>query len=138
MKRLAIASLAASLLALSGCIHVHEHEQVYEPEPEHEHGGGPPPWAPAHGYRRHHHGAELVFDAEIGVYVVVGHPHVYFFDDHYFRRVSSHWERCRNFEKAHWKIVDVAYVPAPLMEHYAKHPKHHGKGKGNGPAKHDD
>ena len=137
MKRVAIATLAAGLLALAGCIHVHEHEHAYEQGHEHGDEGGPPPWAPAHGYRHHHHGADLVFDAEIGVYIVVGHPHVYFDDGHYFRRVSSHWERCRNFETAHWKTVDVAYVPVPLAEHYAKHSKH-GKGKGHGPAKHDD
>jgi hypothetical protein len=130
MKRIVIATLVASVLALAGCIHVHEHDDGYE--------GGPPPWAPAHGYRHKHHSPDLVFDSEIGVYVVVGHPHVYFYDDHYFRVVSSHWERCRDWEKARWKSVDVAVVPVPLAKHYAE--KEHGKGHGHGhgPAKHED
>ena len=83
-RPLAIATLLAGLLALAGCVHVHEHDHKHK----HEQKGGPPPWAPAHGYRHKHHGADLVFDAHIGVYVVVGHPHVYFHDGHYFRRVT--------------------------------------------------
>jgi hypothetical protein len=138
MKRIVIATLAAGLLALAGCVHVHEHES----KNQHERKGGPPPWAPAHGYRHKQPGPDLVFDAHIGVYVVVGHPQVYFHDGHYFRLVSSHWERCRNWEKGHWKTVDVAMVPDPLAKHYAKKGSKHGKGKakghGNGPAKHDD
>jgi len=134
MKRVVIASLAAGLLALAGCVHVHGHG--------HKHKGGPPPWAPAHGHRDRHHGPDLVFDAHIGVYVVVGHPHVYFHDGHYFRRVSSHWERCRDWKKAHWKTVDATGVPGPLTKHYAKKHKNHAKGNakghGHGPAKHED
>lgn len=139
MKRIAIASLAAGLLALAGCIHVHEHE--YEHEARNE--GGPPPWAPAHGYRHKQPGPELVFDPQIGVYVVVGFPDVYFYDDHYFRVVSSRWERCRDWEKARWKTVDVAVVPVPVVQYYTeKHGKGKGHGKGHGhghgAAKHDE
>src|SRR5262245_42462850 len=130
MKRLAIATFTAALLALAGCVTVHEHDH-YESK------GGPPPWAPAHGYRHKHHGAELVFDAHLGVYVVVGHPYVYFFDDHYFRHVSSGWERCGDWKKGHWKSVDAGRVPDPLVKHYAAKAKHgKGKGKKGGPAKH--
>jgi hypothetical protein len=135
MRSFALASLAIALLAL-GCVHV---------EHDHHHGskGGPPPWAPAHGYRHKHAGADLVFDAHLGVYVVVGHPHVYFEGDHYYRHVDSHWESCRNLGKAKWRTIEVAEVPGSLVKHYAKGPKPghgHGKGKakGGGPAKHDD
>ena len=134
MNRIAIATLTAGLLALAGCVHVHEHEHAYE--------GGPPPWAPAHGYRHKHHGSELVFDAQIGVYVVVDHPHVYFDDGHYFRRVRSQWERCGDWKQGHWKNVDVDRVPGPLVEHYAKkdkkHAKRDAKEHGHDPAKHED
>jgi len=133
MRRLALASLAALVLATTGCVQHHHHHESKR--------GGPPPWAPAHGYRHKHHGPELVFDAHIGVYAVVGHPHVYFHDGHYFRRAGPRWERCKDWKKAKWKAVDVARVPGPLVKHYAaKGPKRgkgkgHGKGKG-GPAKH--
>jgi hypothetical protein len=134
MRRIALATFAAGLLALTGCVHVHE-------DHHHKSKGGPPPWAPAHGYRHKHHGPDLVYDAHIGVYVVVGHPHVYFHDGHYFRRVSSHWERCGNWKKGNWKSVEVGRVPGPLVKHYAakgpKPGKGKGKGKGKGgPAKH--
>jgi hypothetical protein len=132
MKRLALATLAAAALAL-GCVHVHEDNR-------HESKGGPPPWAPAHGYRHKHAGHELRFDAHLGVYVVVGLPHVYFQSDHYYRREHSEWQRCRNLDKAKWKAIDVAEVPDALVKHYAKGPKPgkgHGQGasRGKGPAK---
>jgi hypothetical protein len=125
MRRFALASFAAGLLALAGCVHVHEHDHGHKGK------GGPPPWAPAHGYRHKHHGPDLVFDAHLGVYVVVGHPHVYFHDGHYFRRAHSRWERCRDWKQAKWKIVEVGRVPGPLAEHYAAKGKP-GKGKGRG------
>ena len=139
MRHLALASFAAALLALPACVHVHEHDHHHE---QVQKGGGPPPGAPAHGYRRHHQDSELRFDARLGVYVVVGYPHVYFDDGHYFRYVSTHWERCGNLKKAHWKSVDVDRVPGRLAQHYAKKGGKYGaakgKGKGHGPAKHDD
>lgn len=131
MRHIALATLAAGLLALTGCVHDHHHH--------HKSKGGPPPWAPAHGYRHKHHGPDLVFDARIGVYAVIGHPHVYFHDGHYFRRVSSRWERCRDWKKGKWKGVEVARVPEPLVKHYAAKGPKPGKGKGKGkggPAKH--
>jgi hypothetical protein len=125
MRRIALATFAAGLLALAGCVHEHDHGHTSK--------GGPPPWAPAHGYRHKHHGPDLVFDAHVGVYVVVGHPHVYFHDGHYFRRVRSHWERCGDWKKGKWKAVEVSRVPGPLVKHYAAKGK--GKRKGHGPAK---
>jgi hypothetical protein len=129
MRRFALATFAAGLLALTGCVHVHEHD--------HHHGGkgGPPPWAPAHGYRHKHHGADLRFDAHLGVYVVVGHPHIYFHDGHYLRRAHSSWERCGDWKKGRWKPVDVRHVPGPLVKHYAAKGPKHGKGKDKGKGK---
>jgi hypothetical protein len=136
MRRIAIATFAAGLLALTGCVHVHEQDHHHKAKK-----GGPPPWAPAHGYRHKHSGPDLTWDAHIGVYVVVGHPHVYFHDGHYFRRVRSHWERCGDWKKGKWKAVEVGKVPGPLVEHYAAKGPKPGKGKGKGrgkggPAKH--
>ncbi|MFQ5585276.1 MAG: hypothetical protein ACE5GF_00390, partial [Thermodesulfobacteriota bacterium] len=40
---------------------------------------GPPPHAPAHGYRhKHRHGVELMFDGGLGVYIAVGLSGIYF------------------------------------------------------------
>lgn len=55
-------------------------------------GYGPPPHAPAHGYRHKHQGAELIFDSGMGVYVVAGYPKHYFYNDSYYRLNDDIWE----------------------------------------------
>ena len=55
-------------------------------------GNGPPPWAPAHGARRKHGGATLVYDAGLGVYVVEGMPGYYYLDDRFYRYAGSAWQ----------------------------------------------
>ena len=135
MKRTLIATVAAGLLALAGCVHV---DQLHRAARR-----GPPPHAPAHGYRHHQQAVDLRYDVQLGVYVVIGHPNHFFSDGHYFRRVDSRWERCGSWKKGHWKAVDVAVVPVPLARHYRSKGPKHGKAKGHGhghggPAKHDD
>lgn len=126
MKVLVAATLALCLLVLPGCVHVH-HDQ----HPKYK--AGPPPWAPAHGYRhKHHHGPELVFNAHFGVYTVVGHPHVYFHDGAFFRRAGSRWDRCSDWKRRNWRPVDIALVPVPLARHYAGPPPGKDKGRHRG------
>jgi hypothetical protein len=143
MSRPLVATLLGCAIALAGCVHHHHDRHRGRQHDTHAHKGGPPPWAPAHGYRhKHRHGADLRFDAHLGVYVVIGHPNVYFHGDHYYRRAGSHWERCGDWRKGHWKRVDLHAVPGGLVKHHApkgrKHGKGHGHGKkkGHGPAKH--
>jgi hypothetical protein len=126
MHRPLVATLLGCAIALAGCVTVHEHPQV-----ESARAPGPPPWAPAHGYRaKHPQGPELRFDAGLGVYVVVGQPELYFYGEHYFRFVTAHWERCGDWRKPHWTTVDVALVPPGLVERYTTEGPGHGKGKG--------
>jgi hypothetical protein len=131
--RLVAAIFAAGLLAWSGCVHVHETKEARQ---------GPPPHAPAHGYRHHHGPVDLRWDAHLGVYVVIGHPHHFFHDGRYYRRSGDHWERCGKWEKANWKRIAGADVPGPLATHYRGKGGKAGKsgkpGKGHGPAKHGD
>jgi hypothetical protein len=128
MKRLLVCLLAAGLLVMAGCVHSHHHHH----QPRYSK-AGPPPWAPAHGYRHKHQGMDLIFDARLGVYAVTGHPHIYFHDGHYFRPASSHWERCNDWKKRRWKTVDVTLVPVALVRHYGGPGP--GKGRGRGPGK---
>jgi hypothetical protein len=141
MHRPLVATLLGCALALAGCVHHHEHARNPGPQAHKTHKGGPPPWAPAHGYRhKHRDGADLRFDGQLGVYVVIGQPHLYFHSGHYFRLAGSHWERCGDWRKGHWKRVDTHSVPKGLVKQYKqkgpKHGKGHGKKKGHGPAKH--
>ena len=108
MKRIAIAMLVAGWFG-RGCVHVHEDGDARR---------GPPPHAPAHGYRHHQGSVDLRWDAHLGVYVVIGHPHHFFHDGRYYRRVGEHWERCGGWKKANWRTVDAAELPASLRKHY--------------------
>jgi len=100
------------------------------------HTNGPPPHAPAHGYRHKHQtdGVELVFDSGRGVYLVVGFPGCYFLDDAYYRRAGQQWQMAFSIGGV-WKSVAQDKVPPGLRregeepdESSADHP---GKGKGN-------
>jgi len=54
---------------------------------------GPPPHAPAHGYRYKHDGdgVDLVYDSGLRVYVVAHTNNRYFYDGHYYCRRGSRW-----------------------------------------------
>ena len=113
-KHLSIALSLALGVASSACI-------VVDAAPSHSRREqGPPPHAPAHGYRHKHHGRDLVFDAELGVYVVVGLRDVWFLDDSYFRISGDHWEVSVGTPDR-WRVMAVSAVPVKLK---AKHHPH--------------
>ncbi len=85
---------------------------------------GPPPHAPAHGYRHKHQGAELVYDSGRGVYIVVGLPHNYYFKGHYYRLRETNWEVGVHMDGP-WEFVSDEALPRGLR----------AKGKGKGKSK---
>ncbi len=86
-------------------------------------GYGPPPHAPAHGYRsKHRHGANLVYDAALGVYVVAGLRYHYFHDGHFYRFHGGIWQ-VGVHPKGPWRHVSVKRLPPGLRK----------KGPGGGP-----
>lgn len=128
IARLALSmALAASLiLPILGCV-------VVDAPHRHAHYGGPPPHAPAHGFRQHHHGRDLVFDSDLGVYVVVGLTNVWYLDGSYFRIRDDRWQISAG-PRGPWRVTVANAVPGRL---YAKrHPhgappgqaKRHGAG----------
>ena len=69
------------------------HHSGYYSSSKNKRGNGPPPHAPAHGYRhKHQHGTQLVYNSELGVYVVIDFPNHYFYEGHYFRLGGKNWE----------------------------------------------
>jgi len=112
------------LVPLAGCVtHVHS-----ERAPSvHARGHGPPPHAPAHGHRhaRHRDGVELVFDAGLGVYLVVDRRDYYWYRDRYLHWVSGSWWVSDRFDGG-WVEVSIDAVPAGLV---SKHSGHHAKKK---------
>lgn len=84
---------------------------------------GPPPYAPAHGYRhRHPDGTELVFDKGLGVYVVVSLSGTYFQDDLYIRADKGRWEVSSSLAGP-WRGASSKEVPSKLKSSRGKdHP----------------
>lgn len=119
-----ILGIAGLAFVATGCVHeVHHHHHK-----DKVHKGGPPPWAPAHGHRHKHHDVELVFDADLDVYVVVGRPGVYFRgDDYYCLRGGEWWVGSR--WNGPWAAVVVGDLPPGLRQKYAKGPRGKGRGK---------
>lgn len=75
---------------------------------------GPPPHAPAHGYRhKHPDGTRLEYDSRLGVYVVLGHTNLYFSDGMYYRPTSVSWEISAKIGSG-WKPVSEKRLPPGL------------------------
>ncbi|MEE9280741.1 MAG: hypothetical protein V3V67_11255 [Myxococcota bacterium] len=88
------------------------------------HEPGPPPRAPAHGYRhKQHGGVELVFDAKIGVYVVIGHSGHYFRDGYYLRLVDGVWQISAALDRG-WAVVPSDRIPKGLRGKHGKKKLH--------------
>jgi hypothetical protein len=90
---------------------------------------GPPPHAPAHGYRhKHQSGPELRFDTSLEVYIVVGHTDVYFHDGWFLRIRSGAWQVSATLGGP-WKPKAAEWVPPGLRsKHHAKKPKIRNRG----------
>jgi hypothetical protein len=132
-RNFTLCTLAAAAFFATGCV-AHHHYPSGPPVVVHE--PGPPPHAPAHGYRHKHHrdGVDLVFDTSLGVYVVVGHIDHWFSDDHYYRVRDGRWFIASHFDGP-WAVVQVDRLPTGLK---VKHggAKLKGKGKSKGHARH--
>jgi hypothetical protein len=111
-SRFAAAAFAALASSLSACVVVDGRGPHTGPP---VHASGPPPHAPAHGYRHKHHGHELVFDATLGVYVVVAFPELWFLDGSYFRWYGERWEMGVDLNGP-WRAARAEAVPFKLRE----------------------
>ena len=116
-RRILSLALGASLLptlASTGCVVHHHHTggsvQVVEA----------PPLTPADGYVHHHHGAILVFDRSWNGYSVRGHPHHYFYGNHYYRWDNGHWQRAPRIGGP-WLSVDQRSLPPGLHQREVAH-----------------
>jgi hypothetical protein len=92
---------------------------------------GPPPHAPAHGYRHRHarDDVTLVYDADLDVYVVTGYEACYFSAGQYFRDTGTAWEWSVSIEGP-WKVVEHnSDVPPGLRHRGHKHGRDKGKTK---------
>jgi len=98
---------------------------------------GPPPHAPAHGYRRKHpqDDVALVFDSGLGVYVVVDTPDCWWTDAGFYRWREGVWYQGPHVSGP-WKQVVLDSVPPGLRAYAGQSPgtgNGRGRGNGNGP-----
>ncbi len=123
MKISIAAIIFAGLFLLSGCVMMgmggDDHDDRYQDRSYHRQ--GPPPHAPAHGYRhKHGDGHDLEYDSEIGVYIVVRIPDTYYRDDLYIRMSSDgRWIVSARLDGG-WRPADRDEVPYKLKEHKGK------------------
>jgi len=110
---LVVALLISTGIAVSACSSSVRYTQAVDPEIK-KNDTGPPPHAPAHGYRhKHPDGEKLVYKSDIGVYVVVGYPDYYFHKDKYYRLNNGSWEVSLNIKK-NWALVSDKKLPSGL------------------------
>ncbi|HEX9641048.1 MAG TPA: hypothetical protein VGB13_07020 [Candidatus Krumholzibacteria bacterium] len=113
---------AALLLILPGCSrHYHSRSAasttVVQPGKQH----GPPPHAPAHGYRHKlGDGNQLRYDSGMKIYIVVDRADHYYDDGFYFRFRSDSWEMSASLS-GEWAAASTSKLPKALR----KHKKHH-------------
>jgi hypothetical protein len=77
---------------------------------------GPPAHAQAHGYHRKHVGdVELVYDSTWGVYVVVGFPDHYYYNDQFYRLCGTEWEVSLTLDGG-WVRISEDRLPLGLQK----------------------
>ncbi len=127
---MAIATLVFSIWLFSGCAAYPVAQRPSAPPPGHSyHHPGPPPHAPAHGYRhKHHDGYELEYNATLGVYVVLRVPDIYFGNNLYIRMSSDgRWLVSATIGDG-WRPA-AAYEIPPKLKAYKEKGKHKKKKK---------
>jgi hypothetical protein len=76
---------------------------------------GPPPHAPAHGYRHKHEGVNIVYSKSLGVYTVDGYSGYYFHMEKFYRSTDSGWQISVDV-KGPWKSIAKSDLPSGLKE----------------------
>lgn len=115
MRVLLLLGVALLSLTASGCVN---RASVGYGDDRHYH-GGPPPHAPAHGYRAKHHHHDMVYDSRLGAYVVLGYSDHYYHDGWYFRYYDGFWQISADLGDRDWRDVDRYRIPEGLR--YSKH-----------------
>lgn len=114
--------LALPIALLMGC--VGSTAVRYDSHPHYEYSDvyyrtGPPPYAPAHGYRHHYHNHDMIYDSGIRAYIIVGMPDYYYDNGFYFRYSNIGWQISGSLNDG-WKVTDERRVPKTLWNTRAK------------------
>jgi len=95
---------------------------------------GPPPHAPAHGYRYKHNKHDMSYDTGLSVYVVLGKTDVYYDNGVYFRYRDNGWQVSLGLNNT-WENTSKRAVPKKLYQSKVKKSKHQKEHPGKGKSK---
>jgi hypothetical protein len=128
-----ICGTCISILFLSGCgtTGVSIQGQGYDRHGTQYHRPGPPPHAPAHGYRhKNPDGYNLVYDSRKGAYIVVNVPYTYYGNNFYLRLSSDGSWLVSTRLDGRWRLAVHGEVPNRLKSYYDNTgPRPYGKQK---------
>lgn len=119
LKTILRATCIAAALGVTGC--------AVQPGYYSGNGYGPPPHAPAHGYRYKYQERNLVYDRNLGVYLVSGYPGYYFLDNSYYRHGNDGWYHSQEFDRD-WQQYPQGNLPPGLARKYQDSGSKHGSG----------
>jgi len=119
-KYLIAVFLASAVFALSACnTMIHYHRTVAPPAAEKH--VGPPPHAPAHGYRhKHSDGMQLVYESSMDVYIVVGYSNHYYYHSNYYRWNKNAWQVSSKISRGWARASEKAIPPGLRRTHVCK------------------
>ena len=117
---LLIATVVVGVIAVLGCTRTVDFSKAPPPEGKAlADKSGPPPHAPAHGYRhKHPDGVVLVYEAGIGVYFVSGYTDIYYHKQWFYRLHRHSWHSSRHVDGP-WQRTIVKHVPSGLLQEVA-------------------
>lgn len=75
---------------------------------------GPPPHAPAHGYRYKYRNHDLRYDSKLGAYVVIGWQDYFYQDGLYFHYLDGRWLFSARLDSKDWRDARYNQVPPNL------------------------
>lgn len=114
------AVMVSAMLSITGCVVAPvQSDAGYH---SHDKGYGPPSHAPAHGHRYNHQGQDVVYDSSLGVYLVVGYPNYYLYDNYYYKRDRDHWSYSRYLNRG-WHDYKDNKLPPGLSRKYESRKK---------------
>ena len=108
--------LFAGSLALTSCSGAVRYKKTGQPAATTETAvskKGPPPHAPAHGYRHKQGNVVLVYQSNLGIYAVDGHKGYYFHEGDFYRSHKGKWQMSANFGGP-WKKISESKLPKGL------------------------
>lgn len=134
MRNVVLLSIALIAFGLAGC---GTRGNVSYGDGGHYH-EGPPPHAPAHGYRAKHRHHDMHYDSRLGAYVVLGYDDHFYADNYFFRYRDGGWQFSLELDGHDWHRAYDKQVPSKLRKSKGgkgaknKHKDHPGKGKDKG------